>query len=113
VSTTGKERAELIAEGLKPAVHELLISQTNCILLWVFFADPVRGKRFFSFLEEADIISGKISGLLSLIREPLEGSSAKEQTGQLTDLQTLTREITNKYFDFQQWLRQEAASDLA
>jgi hypothetical protein len=33
VSTTGKERAELIAESLKPAVHELVIAQANCIFL--------------------------------------------------------------------------------
>jgi hypothetical protein len=112
VSTTEKQRAELIAEGLKPAVHELVIAQANCIFLHAFFADPKRGKRFFSFLAEADAISEKISGLLSLIRVPLDGSSAKEKMGQLTEIQDLTRGITDRFFELQRWLREEAASSL-
>lgn len=64
VSTTGKERAELIVESLKPAVHELIIAQSNCVFLETFFADQERSKKFFSFLYDADRISDKISGLL-------------------------------------------------
>jgi hypothetical protein len=112
VSTTEKERAELIAESLKPAVHELVIAQANCIFLQAFFADPERGKKFFSFLAEADAISEKISGLLSSIRAPLEGATDEEKIDQLTKIQELTNGITAKYFEFHQWLREEAALSL-
>jgi hypothetical protein len=32
--------------------------------------------------------------------------------GQLTEIQELTKGITKSYFEFQQWLRKEAAEDL-
>lgn len=112
VSTTEKERAELIAERLKPAIHELVIAQANCIFVRALSADTRQREKFFLFLAEADLISEKISGLLSLIRVPLEGSTTTEKIAQLTQIQELTKGISDKYFEFQQWLRQEAAEDL-
>jgi hypothetical protein len=43
---------------------------------------------------------------------PLEGSTTKEKMGQLTQIQELTNGISDKYFEFQHWLSQEAAEDL-
>jgi hypothetical protein len=112
VSTTEKERAELIAESLKPAIHELVIAQANCIFLQTLSADTKQRKKFFLFLAEVDSISEKISVLLSSIRVPLEGSTTTEKIAQLTMIQELTNEISDKYFEFQHWLSQEAAEDL-
>jgi hypothetical protein len=49
VSTTEKERAELIAESLKPAIHELVIAQANCIFLQTLSADTKHARSFYHF----------------------------------------------------------------
>jgi hypothetical protein len=114
VSTTNKERIAGIVDELKPAVHELSVARANCFFLHRFFADQVRSKKFYSFIEDADNASESIAGLRYVLRmqpsdlslTPSEMSRAYEQ------ILRETNEITVKYLEFNGWLRKEAAEDL-
>jgi hypothetical protein len=115
-STVYKDRIQPIIEDLKPAIHEVVQAQANCLFLIDFFADRENHKKFFSFLEKADKVSNEVDAWRNLVRDPLPGTkdqTEQEKSKNLERIFLLCDDITSEYFDFQQWLRQEAAQDLA
>jgi hypothetical protein len=115
-STVNRERIQLIIEDLKPAIHEVVQAQVNCIFLLDFFTDRENYKKFFSFLEKAEKVSEEVDGWQHVVRDPLPGTKEQmeqEKSRNLMRVLELCHEITSEYFDFQRWLRQQAAQDLA
>lgn len=115
-STVYRDRIQLIIKDLKPAIHEVVQAQANCLFLIDFFADREKHKKFFSFLEKAEKVSEEVDGWRNVVRDPLPGTKEQmeqEKSGNLMRIFELCDEITSAYFDFQQWLRQEAAQDIA
>jgi DNA replication protein DnaD len=115
-ATVYKDRISSIIDDLKPAIHEVVQAQANCIFLLNFFAGPKNYEKFFSFLKKAEMISNEVDGWRDVVRNPLLGTNEqieKEKGENLMRIVKLCNEITSEYFDFQMWLRQEAARDLA
>lgn len=109
------ERIEFIVRDLKPAIHELVQAQANCIFLKGFFENQENHRKFFSFLQKADGISSEVSGWRDLVISPLEGSKKlqeEESSKHIVKIRELCNEITGEYFEFQTWLRDEAEKDL-
>jgi len=114
-ATMYKDRIQSIIDDLKPAIHEVVQAQANCLFLIDFFADRENHKKFFSFLEKAEQVSEEVDGWRDVVRDPLPGTKEQmeqEKSKNLMRIFELCDEITSEYFDFQQWLRQEAAQDL-
>jgi hypothetical protein len=112
VNTANKERKERIVEELKPALHELLVASANRIFLREIFADPVKREKFYSFIKDADDTSERISGLRPVHRSPDFTPTLQESGDLVMRILSEMGRITEKYFEFHEWLRKEAAEDL-
>ena len=109
VSMTPKERAVNISDGLKQAVRELSETTASCLFLLEFFRNSEKLTKFLTFIHaayEAELSISSLRGIqgIDLTRE--------EQGKIFLDMMDKTKEITDKYFDFIHWLRNEAAKDL-
>lgn len=106
------ERAREIAEKLKHAAHELSITGTSCIFLHAFFSDAEKGTRFYSFLKEADETSGLLEGLIEHYDSPDFEMTQEEKSRAAAQIMEKSDQIMNRYLDFCEWLRKEAAISL-
>lgn len=111
-SMTGGERAREIADKLKSAAHELSITSAGCVFLQDFFSDKERRNHFFSFLSQADQMSESISALLTTLRQGDPELTPEERSGCLHKIRQETEQVTDRYFEFCEWLRKEAAISL-
>jgi hypothetical protein len=112
-------RAQLIREGLKPAVQELEVTAANCVFLSAFWGDEVKSKRFYSFLRDADLNAEKIDASF------IQTQHLQFPNPDLTDQQRergiamnilergdLADTIIREFIVFNDWLRREAAISL-
>ena len=113
-------RAQLIREGLKPAVQELEVSAANCVFLSDFLGDEVKSKRFYSFLRDADLNAEKIDA--SFERTQRLQSSNPYLTDQerdraiemyLLERCDLAEKIGREFIDFNNWMYKEVEISLA
>jgi hypothetical protein len=113
VSMTRKDRALNIANRLKKTVSELSETRASCVFLLDFFREPDNLVKFLRFIKDSDDADSYISAYREQIISDLDDLTQKERSREIiSKITNKTEEISNKYFDFIEWLRREAANDL-
>jgi hypothetical protein len=106
------KRAHEIEDKLKHAAHELSVTSASCVFLQDFFLEPEKHAKFYLFIQEADETSESVSGLLGLYRQWNSDLTQDEKSRTIEKIMQETKQITERYLAFCEWLRKEAAISL-
>ena len=112
ISSSVYESAQLLDERLRQTLEELLIAESNCILLGDFFSNQEKNRKFFAFISEANKAASLVSSFWAELQKPTQQHTPAELEEMQRHVFETTGRIKDMYFQFQQWLRQEAAQDI-
>jgi hypothetical protein len=107
--TTPQEQIPSICENLKPAIRRLSEAFSRCLFIESMTIDVDKRKRFFKFLENAEL------GHRNLCSSRAYRNASSDDAEKNRELKKMTEEskkLTEDFWDFSQWLYQEAKEDL-
>ena len=77
--TVNMKRIRLIVEELKPAIHELLVVESNCIFLKGFFDVEENRTKLIDFIQKADKVADEIDGWKTVFNYPTSEEEEEKQ----------------------------------